>query len=172
MNKVENLEAIKQMAYDLAAFYEKSYGCCSQCVVGAVKNVVAPQISDDVFLAATGLGAGIGSCGYACGALTGGIMVISCFVGRSMREFPNADKIRTDTFRIARRLVKKFEQEYGECGGDCAAIQTKLMGRSFDLFAGDRDAFIAAGGHDTVCPAVCGKAAVWTIEILADEGLI
>jgi len=74
--------------------------------------------------------------------------------------------------RLGRKLVERFEQEYGVNGGDCSAIQTKLMGRSYDILRGERDEFIANGGHDDICPDVCGKAAAWVIDILAEEGLI
>jgi len=170
---MENIESVKKLAYDLAYFYERNYGCCSQCVLAAIKNTVGEtQISDDVFKSCTGLGAGLAGGGYACGALTGGIVALSCFLGRDLDDFPDPDGIRFKTFQISRRLVDRFEEEYGSCGGDCSGVQTKLMGRSFDILHGERDAFIAAGGHDTVCPSVCGKAAQWVIEILNDEGLI
>lgn len=168
-----NIDSVKQVAYDLANFYEQEYGCCSQCVLAALKNTIAPdKISDSAFRAATGLGAGLCGAGYSCGALTGGIMAISCFVGRDFDNLPDPNGVRFDTFRMGRKLVERFEEEYGENGGDCSAIQTKLMGRSYDILKGERDEFIANGGHTTVCPDVCGKAAMWVIDILAEEGLL
>ncbi|MPM00469.1 hypothetical protein SDC9_46695 [bioreactor metagenome] len=169
---MENIESVKKVAFDLARFYENNYGCCSQCVLAAIKNTVGSNISDDVFKSCTGLGAGLAGAGYACGALTGGIMALSCFVGRDIENFPDPDGIRFKTFKLARRLVERFEKEYGENGGDCSAIQTKLMGRSYDILNGERDEFISAGGHDDVCPVVCGKAAEWVVEMLNEEGLI
>ena len=170
---MQNLESAKKMAFDLANFYEQQYGCCSQCVLAAVKQTVGnDKISDDVFKATTGLGAGLAGGGYACGALTGGIAAISCFVGREIDNFPDPSGIRFKTFQLSRKLVERFEKEYGTDGGDCAAIQTKLMGRSYDILNGERDIFIEAGGHSTVCPVVCGKAAQWVVELLSDEGLL
>ncbi len=46
---MENVNSVKKLAYDLAYFYEKEYGCCSQCVIGAIKNTIGSRISDDVF---------------------------------------------------------------------------------------------------------------------------
>ena len=169
---MENVNSVKKLAYDLAYFYEKEYGCCSQCVIGAIKNTIGSRISDDVFKSATGLGAGLAGAGYACGALTGGIMALSCFVGRDISDFPDPEGIRFKTFQLSRRLVDRFEEEYGECGGDCSAVQTKLMCRSYDILKGERDDFINAGGHDDICPSVCGKAAEWVVDILNEEGLI
>lgn len=166
-----NLDSVKKTAYDLAYFYEQKYGCCSQCVLGAIKNTIG-NISDEVFKSSTGLAAGLSGGGYACGALTGGIMALSCYLGREINNFPDPDGIRFRTFDISRRLVSRFEQEYGERGGDCAVIQKCIMGRSYDILKGERDQFLEDGGHDDKCPAVCGNAAVWVIEILEEEGLI
>lgn len=167
-----DLESVCKLVYDLAYFYEQEFGCCSQCVIAAIKNTVGTNISDDVFKASTGLGAGLAGAGYACGALTGGIIALGCFIGRDIKDFPDPEGKRFKTFELARRLVERFEREYGDCGGDCSAIQTKTMGRSYDMLKGDREAFLADGGHDDKCPSVCGNAARWTVELLSEQGLI
>ena len=170
---MENVSEIQQRAYDLGCRYESEYGCCSQCVLAALQDTLGKEkITDSVFLSATGLGAGLAGAGYACGALTGGIMALSCFRGRERSNFPDPEGSRFGSFRLARKLVERFETEYGVSGGDCSAVQMALMGRSYDILRGERDAFLAAGGHTTVCPPVCGKAAVWVIEILDEEGLL
>lgn len=84
-------EEIKQQVAELAYVYEKEYGGCSQCVVGAFKAAL-DSISDDVFKAATGLAGGIGLMGSACGALTGGVMVLSTFLGREYADFKDPEK--------------------------------------------------------------------------------
>jgi len=99
-------------------------------------------------------------------------MAISSFLGREIDNLPDPDGIRFKTFALARRLVSRFEEEYGKRGGDCAVIQTRIMGRSFDIMNGERDALLAAGGHDDKCPSVCGNSAVWVIEILHEERLL
>jgi hypothetical protein len=64
--------------------------------------------------------------------------------------------------------LERFESEYG--GSRCADVQTKLMGRSFDLLDPvDWEEFLKAGGHDTHCPSVVGNAVKWTIEVLLGE---
>lgn len=168
---MKDIELLKKNAYNRAYTFEQKYGGCSQCVLAALKETIG-NIPDEVFKSATGLAAGLSGGGYACGALTGGILALSSYLGREIDNLPDPDGVRFRTFHISRRLVEKFEKEYGERGGDCAAIQTKIMGRSYDILKGERDIFIADGGHDDKCPAVCGNAAAWTIEILAEEGLL
>jgi C_GCAxxG_C_C family probable redox protein len=164
-------EDILTKAEALAAQFERQYGGCAQCVVGALKEVIG-GISDDVFKAATGLAGGIGITGNnACGSLTGGVMVLSLYLGREYNNFADPTKIRWETFRLAKKLQERFEKEFGS--GICKEIQRKIMGRSYNLWdKKDYADFLAAGGHDDKCPAVCGKAARWVIEILREEKLI
>ena len=65
-------ERLLKEAEQLAYRYERDYGGCSQCVVGAIKNTLG-LISDDVFKAATGLAGGVGLTGNACGPLPEGL---------------------------------------------------------------------------------------------------
>jgi C_GCAxxG_C_C family probable redox protein len=164
-------EDILTKAEALAAQFERQYGGCAQCVVGALKEVIG-GISDDVFKAATGLAGGIGITGNnACGSLTGGVMVLSLYLGREYNNFADPTKIRWETFRLAKKLQERFEKEFGS--GICKEIQRKIMGRSYNLWdKKDYADFLAAGGHDDKCPTVCGKAARWVIEILREEKLI
>jgi len=159
---------ILQEIMDLAYKYEQEYGGCSQAVIGAFKKVMG-AISDDVFKASTGLAGGVGLTGNTCGALLGGVMVLSNSEGREYKDFPDPEGKRFDSFKLAKRLVERFEAEYGN--PKCQHIQTRIMGRYYDIWT-EREEFLAAGGHDDKCPSVCANAAKWTFEILDEKGLI
>jgi C_GCAxxG_C_C family probable redox protein len=161
-------EEIKEEVVKLAWDYERDFGGCSQAVVGAFKKAVG-GISDDVFKAATGLGGGVGLTGNTCGALAGGVMVLSAFLGREYEDFPDPDGIRFESFKLAKELVERFEAEYGSA--KCMQIQTKIIGRFYDIWT-EREAFLAAGGHDDKCTSVCANAARWVFEILSDRDLL
>ena len=166
MNLSELTNKVQKLAYQ----YERQYGGCTQCVVGAYKTVLG-TISDDVFRAATGLAGGIGLTGGSCGALAGGVLVISTFLGRDYENFADPDRVRWETFRLTAELVEHFKREYGS--PICRDIQTKIMGRYFNLWDDkEYNEFLAAGGHEDKCPSVCANAAKWVAEILADEGLL
>jgi C_GCAxxG_C_C family probable redox protein len=168
--EAKDLELLQAKASELAARYEREYGGCSQCVLAAIKETIG-GISDDVFKAATGLAGGIGLTGNSCGALTGGVMALSCHLGRDYAHFSDPDGERFKSFRLADKLQSKFEEEFGT--SECKGIQTKIMGRSFDLRIPDEKvAFLEAGGHDDKCPSVCAKAAACVIKILHEENLI
>jgi C_GCAxxG_C_C family probable redox protein len=153
---------------ELALKYEQDFGGCSQAVVGSFKKALG-VIGDDVFKAATGFGGGIGLTGNTCGALLGGVMVLSTFLGREYKDFPDPEGIRFESFRLAKKLVERFESEYGSA--KCEDVMTKIMGRFYDIWT-ERDAFLDAGGHDDKCPVVCANVARWVAEILNEQDLL
>jgi len=162
-------DKLLQEVYDTAYQYEKKYGGCSQAVLGAIKKITG-KISDEEYKAATGLAGGIGLKGYACGALTGGTMAISSFLGREYNNMEDPEGIKAQTFKLSRRLAEKFEEYYGS--GKCSEINKKLFGKSFNLWIREEyKEFDSLGAHDDKCTSVCGNSARWTMEILLDEGL-
>lgn len=161
---------LKNRAWQLAYEFEAKYGGCAQCVLAALKETIG-GIPEEVFKSATGLAGGIGLQGYACGALTGGVLALSSYLGREYSNFADPQRVRFQTARMCEKLIGKFTAEYGS--PNCAAIQTKLMDRSYRLSVPEDLAdFLAAGGHDDKCTGVCGNSARWVIEILEEEGLL
>lgn len=168
--KVKDFEQLKTKASELAYKYEQKCGGCSQCVLAALKDTIG-GISDDVFKAGTGLAGGIGLTGNSCGALTGGVMVLSCYLGRDYAHFADPEGERFKSFHLADKLQSKFEEEYGT--SLCKGIQKHIMGKFYDLrIPSEKAAFLDAGGHDDKCPAVCAKAAAYVLDILNEENLI
>jgi C_GCAxxG_C_C family probable redox protein len=165
MKKKEDI--VKEVG-ELACKYEQDFGGCSQAVVGAFKEVLG-EISDDVFKASTGFAGGIGLTGNTCGAISGGIIVLSTFLGREFNEFPDPEGKRFESFRLAKKLVDRCESEYGST--KCEHVMAKIMGRFYDIWT-ERDDFLAAGGHDDKCPVVCENVAKWVAEILIEENLL
>jgi C_GCAxxG_C_C family probable redox protein len=153
-------------AYKAAFDYERMYGSCSQCVIAAISETVAP-VSDDVFKASHALAAGCAlTCQGTCGALVGGMLAISATHGRDRANFGEGRFI--NSYVLAKKLLERFEDEFGSHA--CPDVQKKIMGRSYDLWdPEDYKAFEAAGGHEDKCPDVVGKAAMWAVEVLLDE---
>jgi C_GCAxxG_C_C family probable redox protein len=162
--KSEKKSELKK-AYDQGFKFERDYGSCSQCTFAAVSKVLGKG-SEEIFQAIDGLAGGVArSTNGTCGALSGGVAMISLMYGR--KEFPKLGT-REKCMILAKKLYDKFIEEYG--GILCKEIQTKKMGRSYDLWdPKEREMFDKAGGHTDVCPDVVGKAAKWTVEILLDE---
>ncbi|MDR1730897.1 MAG: C-GCAxxG-C-C family protein [Synergistaceae bacterium] len=164
------LKALIEKATGLAYRYEQTHGGCAQVVLAAIRETLG-KIGDDVFQAATGLAGGAGRTGHACGALTGGIMALSCFWGRPWDDFADPGKRRTRCLEMSKRLVEKFQGQYDSA--DCHGIHRKILGRAYNLSDPQEfEQFVKAGGHDDKCPSVCANSVRWLIEILASEGLI
>lgn len=162
--KSEKKSELKK-SYELGFKFEMDYGSCSQCTFAAVSKVLGKG-SDEIFQAIDGLAGGVArTTNGTCGALSGGVAMISHMYGR--KEFPKLGT-REKCMILAKKLYDKFIEEYG--GILCKEIQTKKMGRSYDLWdPKEREMFDKAGGHTDICPDVVGKAAKWTVEILLDE---
>ncbi len=155
-----------QNAYDMGFAFEKDYGGCAQCVIGALYKLYPDLKNEDIFKSATGLGGGIGlTTKGGCGALVGAVMVISQLTGRSLENIADLEKQRFVAYRIGEKLVNKFIDEYGTV--TCEKIQEKLMGKSFYMYE-EWDEFLAAGGHSTACTTVVGNATRWAAEIIEE----
>ena len=115
--------------YDLAFAYERDYGCCSQCVLAALQDELG--IGDDALFRAshTLAGGGAVTVSGTCGALAGALLAVGSVYGRQRADFgagPHAE-----SFRQGKRVIDAFVEEFGS--PLCADVQTRLMGRSFNL---------------------------------------
>jgi len=153
-----------------ACHFEKEHGVCPQAVLYAFKEEYN-IISDELFKAGNGLAGGIGLMGSACGALTGGAMVIGAISGRSYDNLEDKEKNSFKSLTMVKELTKKFNKEYKTF--ICFDIQKEIMGKSYNLWnAEEKNNFLKAGGHEDKCTNVCGKAARWTAEILINNKLL
>lgn len=169
LKKFKKEEFLKQ-AYSLGFEYEKTRTGCSQCVVCAMEKILGLNYPDLVKASFPLCGGVINTTQGTCGGLTGGTLVIGYLYGRSNKEFEKVIFNRKSLY-LAKKLFNKFIQEYNSTR--CEDIQTKIMGRSFDLWdKKERKSFENAGGHKDKCPAVVGEACAWIAEIIWDEILI
>lgn len=159
-------QAKAEKAYTLAYEFEQKYGNCPQCVLAAIQEAVGP-VDDAIFKAGHALAGGAALSGSGtCGALSGGMLAIAAKYGRDRANFAKGRHLTS--YQLSKNLLDRFVAEFGSpiCGG----VQTKVLGRSYDLWdQKDFQAFEAAGGHVDKCPVVAGLTARWTAEILLEE---
>ncbi len=166
MNKDQKRKKAEELAFE----FEREYGGCAQCVVGAIKEVYG-FVDNEVFKSASGLAGGLGLSGDVCGALLGGAMVLSVRYGRTFDNFEDSDKVRYVSYKMVKKLREQFLNEFGST--KCQDIQRKLMGRSYNLWdEKEMEIFEAHGGHEDKCPSVCKKATEWVIKLLEEEDLL
>ena len=156
-----------QQAYGFGLEYEKTRKGCSQCVVCALEKVLGHNYPDLVKASFPLCGGVINTIKGTCGGLTGGALVIGYLYGRDKEEFQKI-MFNRKSLSLAKNLFDRFIQEYNSI--TCKDIQTKIMGRSFNLWDEDgKKSFENAGGHEDKCPVVVAKASAWTAEIIWDE---
>jgi len=150
-------------AYDLGYEYEQKYGNCPQCTIAAIQDVFG-IVDDIVFKASHGLAGGVGlSSKGTCGAVSGGVMVISALRGRDRPDFHSGRSRKC--YDLSRHLSEKLESKYG--GILCCQIQKTIMGKSFNLSNRDEfKAFEEAGGHRDKCPEVVGTVVSYIAEMI------
>ncbi len=156
---------VLDQAYRSAYEYEQTFGCCPQCVLAAIQDVLGIG-GDDLFKAAHGLaGGGALSQAGTCGALIGALLAIGAAHGRGRADFAAGPNMKS--YALAKKMFDAFVEEFGS--PICADIQTREMGRSFDLWdPKDFEAFLAAGGHGDKCPNVAGTAAKLAAGVLLE----
>lgn len=149
-------------AYRKAFEYELQFGCCPQCVLTTIKETVG-HVTDDTIKASHGLSGGGGLMGQgACGALTGGLLALSCKRGRDRDKFDKGRFI--GNFQAGRKLVEKFQQEFG--GITCEELQKQFTGRTYDMWDAeqyqqfDRD-------RKYQCANATGMVTRWVVEMMA-----
>lgn len=167
----EDRALLAQKAYDRGFYHQSHERCCSQSTVAAVMEALGFK-DPGVFKASTALGGGGALFGdSACGAYTGGLLVLGLLKGRPIERFFAEETDRFSCFEAGRMLHSKFIAEYGTVV--CRDIMTRVYGRPY--FPVDEDEFRkldAAGSHTTVGPAIVGNGAKWTVEVIFDYGLL
>ena len=107
-------EEMKEKATDL---FKKRFHC-SQAVL-AVGQEKMNAVNEEVVKALGSFGGGIASSGRVCGALVGGVALISSLYSRGNMEGKEDPRM----WLLSRKLVKRFEEITSEFGGvDCCNI--------------------------------------------------
>lgn len=157
----KNKAALAEQAYELAFNYELDYGCCPQCVLTTVKETVG-YVTDETIKASHGLSGGGGLTGIgACGALTGGLMALSCKRGRERENFTKGKYITN--FKHGQKLIERFKTEFG--GVTCQELQQQFTGKTFDLWDAKQYAqFDKEREHQ--CAHASALVTKWVVELL------
>jgi C_GCAxxG_C_C family probable redox protein len=161
-----SVDEILNRAFESAKQHELKSGGCPQCTIAGIFEALGIE-NDDVFRAATGFADGVGLTGDGhCGALSGGTMAISYLFGREKEDFGNIMK-QLRACILSKKLHDQFVEKYGTCR--CADIQTKLVGRFFNLYEPtEMEAALKAGMPDK-CSTLIGEIAKMTTKIILEE---
>ena len=162
-------QTILKKAYDLGFEFERNYHGCAQCVIAAVYELFPEMRSEDIFRAANAQAGGMGLTSKGqCGATVGAGMILSQLHGRSLGDISDPKKKRFIAYRLGADFANRFVAEMGSL--ICGEIQTKRMGRNFNLLnSDDWSEFEALGGHDRHCPDVVGVATRIVVQLILEQ---
>jgi len=162
----KTMDEILDRAFKSGKQHELESGGCPQCTLAGIFEALDTE-NDDVFRAATGFADGVGLTGDGhCGALSGGTMAISYFFGRKKEDFPKMMKqIKANI--LSKKLHDQFVEKYGTCR--CTDIQTKLVGRFYNLYdPAEMEAAMKVGMMDK-CSTLVGEVARMATKIILEE---
>jgi C_GCAxxG_C_C family probable redox protein len=120
---------------------------------------------DNIFKAASGMGAGIGMMHDACGALLGASMMLSLKYGRERQELDDLEKLNDSAVPVG-KLYKWFEKEYGSV--TCHEIRKKLFDVYYDYKVPWQFEEADKAGQFDKCAEVVARTAAKTAEMLWD----
>jgi C_GCAxxG_C_C family probable redox protein len=156
---------ISELAFNKAKQYEMRSGGCSQCSLAGIFDALGVE-NNDIFKAATGLADGVGLTGDGhCGALSGGVLAIGYFFGRTKEDFGDMMKLVKANL-LSKKLHDRFIEKYGTCR--CVDLQKSFFGRFYNLYDPEEmKAAVKAGMLDT-CSTLVGEVARMTTEIILE----
>jgi len=156
---------ISELAFNKAKQYEMRSGGCSQCSLAGIFDALGVE-NNDIFKAATGLADGVGLTGDGhCGALSGGVLAIGYFFGRTKENFGDMMKLVKANL-LSKKLHDRFIEKYGTCR--CVDLQKSFFGRFYNLYDPEEmKAAVKAGMLDT-CSTLVGEVARMTTEIILE----
>jgi C_GCAxxG_C_C family probable redox protein len=161
-----SVDEILNRAFESAKQHELKSGGCPQCTIAGIFEALGIE-NDDVFRAATGFADGVGLTGDGhCGALSGGTIAISYLFGRKKEDFGNIMK-QLRACILSKKLHDQFVEKYGTCR--CADIQTKLVGRFFNLYEPTEMKAALKAGMPDKCSTLIGEIAKMTTKIILEE---
>jgi len=117
LNKIIDINKIRVTAEN---YYRNGDFYCSEAIVKTIKDEFGLAVSDDIVAMASGFPVGIGGSGCTCGAVSGGIMAIGLFFGRTESKDPKVDK----AMALSKELHDIFKGRHNSL---CCRVLTKDM---------------------------------------------
>ncbi len=155
--------ALAEEAYQRALDYELEFGCCPQCVLSVVQELLG-GVSDELIKSSHGLSGGGALEGKgACGALSGGLIALSTRTGRDRDKLDKGRGMKN--FNIGKELAEEFEKEFG--GYTCEDLQKAFTGRTYDMWKPEEYAAFSENRGDK-CAVATAWVTRWVVKKLME----
>lgn len=124
MKRKVSVEKIRQEAEELfrGGFF------CSEAVVSAIRSNFELDIPEEIIAMASGFPVGIGRSKCLCGAVSGGVMALGIFFGRTVPGDPKVEK----NLETAKELHDYFKTINGK-----NALCCRILTKEFDMSKGE-----------------------------------
>ncbi len=142
--------SIKKIGKDAEELFRGGF-FCSEALISSIRSNFELDIPEEVIAMASGFPVGIGRSKCLCGAVSGGVMALGLFFGRTVQGDPKVEK----NLAVAKELHDYFKEASGK-NSLCCRVLTK----EFDMSKGE---------HKQQCIRFTGMVAEKVAEIIIRE---
>lgn len=143
---------IQKVRDDAEELFRTGQFYCSEAIVSSIRSNFDPNMPEEIIAMAGGFPVGIGKSKCVCGAVSGGVMTIGYFFGRTKGSNPTDDK-SVKTLKLAAELHDWFKERNKVL---CCRILTQGMD-------------MASGEHKMQCVRFTGEIAEKAASIIVRE---
>lgn len=143
---------IQKVRADAEELFKTGQFYCSEAIASAIRSNFDPKMPEEMIAMASGFPVGIGKSKCVCGAVSGGVMMIGYFFGRTRGSSPTDEK-SVKTLKLAAELHDWFKERNKVL---CCRILTQGMD-------------MASGEHKKQCVRFTGEIAETTARIIVRE---
>lgn len=141
--------SIKKIKEDAEELYRKGDFFCSEAIVASIRDNFQLDMPEEMIAMASGFPVGIGRSKCVCGAISGGVICIGYFFGRTK----GGDTKVNRTLELANELQEEFRKNHKVL---CCSVHTKGMD-------------MGSGEHKAQCVAFTGEVAETAAKIITRE---
>jgi C_GCAxxG_C_C family probable redox protein len=146
---MKNEVSIKRIRREAEESFRKGDYFCSEAIVSAIKNNFEIPMPDEMIAMASGFPIGIGKSKCVCGAVSGGVMCLGYFFGRTT----GGDSKVQNTLKLANELQESFKNNH-------KVLCCKVLTHGMDM---------ASGEHKAQCITFTGEIAEKAAQIIVRE---
>lgn len=143
---------VKKVREDAEALFAAGQFYCSEAIVSAVRSNFDTSMPEELIAMASGFPVGIGKSKCVCGAVSGGVMSIGYFFGRTKGSDPS-DERSVKTLKLAAELHDWFKENN-------KVLCCKILTHGMDMSSGE---------HKKQCVRFTGDIAEKAAEIIVRE---
>ncbi|MEG1582610.1 MAG: C-GCAxxG-C-C family protein [Cetobacterium sp.] len=141
--------SINKIKNDAEELYRKGDFFCSEAIVASIRENFELDMPEEMIAMASGFPVGIGRSKCLCGAISGGVMCLGYFFGRTKGGDSQVNK----TLELANELQAEFRKNHKVL---CCSVHTKGMD-------------MGSGEHKAQCVAFTGEVAETAAKIIVRE---